>query len=241
MTRQLAVRPDAFADFTLTVGDVNEAPIIQSANTASVSENQLSAYDIDGSDVDLGSILTYSISGTDAGLFDVDSTTGLVTFKTVPDFETPMDANQDNVYLLTVSVSDGQLNTSQPIAISLADVNENVTLAGTIGNDVFVATVTSSSIDVQINAGAVTSYPLGTFFNIVGNVGTDQLQILGDTQQTIWSTTAANSSIAKILGRSYPHSRSLASNRCVAVILRQIVLPSHLLAVCQAVSTVVRG
>ncbi len=126
----------------------------------------------------MGSILTYSISGTDAGLFDVDSTTGLVTFKTVPDFETPMDANQDNVYLLTVSVSDGQLNTSQPIAISLADVNENVTLAGTIGNDVFVATVTSSSIDVQINAGAVTSYPLGTIFTIDGNAGTDQVQIL---------------------------------------------------------------
>ncbi len=196
--------PDAFADFTLTIGDVNEAPIIQSANTASVSENQLSAYDIDGSDVDLGSILTYGISGTDAGLFDVDSTTGLVTFKTVPDFETPTDANQDNVYLLTVSVSDGQLNTSQPIAISLADVNENVTLAGTIGNDVFVATVTSSSIDVQINAGSVTSYPRGTIFTIDGNAGTDQVQILGSTQQTIWTTTAANSSTARILGRSYP-------------------------------------
>ncbi len=108
---------------------------------------------------------------------------------------------------MTVRATDnGSPNASitQLITVSITDVNENVTITVTSGNDLLIATVASTSIDVQINAGAVTSYPLGTIFTIDGNAGTDQVQILGSTQQTIWSTSAANSSTAKILGRSYP-------------------------------------
>ncbi len=196
--------PDAFADFTLVINDVNEAPVIQTAATASIYENQLMAIDVNASDVDAGTTLSYSISGVDAGLLDIDSSTGLVTFKVSPDFEAPTDSNQDNTIVFTVAVNDGQATTSQDITIVLNDVNENVALTGSNGDDVFVATVTSTSIDVQINAGPVTSYPRGTIFTIDGNAGTDQVQILGSTQQTIWTTTAANSSTARILGRSYP-------------------------------------
>ena len=53
--------------------------------------------------------LTFSITGgADAALCSrVNATTGVLTFNTAPDFETPTDANTDGVYEVTVQVADG--------------------------------------------------------------------------------------------------------------------------------------
>ena len=113
---------------TVTVEEVPDAgsgsPSITSAATSTVSENQTSAYETRATDPQ-GDTLTYSISGTDAALFQVNSATGEVSFRNVPDFETPGDAGGDNVYNFTVTASDGVNSDSQAVAVTVTDSNDS--------------------------------------------------------------------------------------------------------------------
>ncbi|PAY15697.1 hypothetical protein CKO51_30555 [Rhodopirellula sp. SM50] len=102
--------------------------VITSADTATVDENQVFAIDVNSTD-DLdseGSGLTYSFGGgADQNLFTIDPNSGVLQFNSAPDFEQPVDDGQDNVYDVTVVVTDSDSNTdSQPIQITVAGVNE---------------------------------------------------------------------------------------------------------------------
>ena len=111
--------------FTIAVTNVNEAPTVTSAAVVSVAENQTAVQTVTGSDPDAGTTLTYSISGgADAARFSINSTTGVLTFLAAPDFETPNDDGANNVYDLTVQVSDGTLSVTQAVAVSVTDVAE---------------------------------------------------------------------------------------------------------------------
>ncbi len=107
------------SDFTYR----NEAPVFTSGATASVAENQNSAFTASATDAE-GVTLTYSLSGTDAALFNIDAATGVVTFKTAPDFEAPGDADGNNAYDLIVTASDGTNSTNQSAAITVTNVND---------------------------------------------------------------------------------------------------------------------
>ena len=111
-------------DVTITVTGVNDnAPVFSSPATASVAENQRSAYTAVATDAD-GDVLSYSLSGTDAALFTIDPATGVVSFRTPPDFEMPGSADGDNVYDITVTASDGDNSAEQAVAITVTDENE---------------------------------------------------------------------------------------------------------------------
>jgi len=45
--------------------------------------------------------------GADAGLFSINAATGELTFSAAPDYETPADADANNVYIVQVTASDG--------------------------------------------------------------------------------------------------------------------------------------
>lgn len=94
----------------------NSAPVITSSASASNSENSRDAFTVVATDVD-GDAITYSLSGADAGLFDINATTGVVTFISAPDFETPGDVGGNNVYDVIVTANDGvNCLTSAPMA-----------------------------------------------------------------------------------------------------------------------------
>ena len=106
----------------------NNPPVIDGSTTSySVIENQTSAFTVSATDAD-GDSLTYSVSGGDDGsLFNISSV-GVVTFITAPDFELPSDANTDNAYLLTVSVTDGTASASANFTVTVTnDVSDDVT------------------------------------------------------------------------------------------------------------------
>ena len=106
----------------------NNAPVIDgSTTTYSVLENQTSAFTVSASDAD-GDTLTYSISsGDDSSLMNISST-GVVTFISSPDFEAPSDANTDNNYQITVTVSDGSLTDSENFTVTVTnDTSDDVT------------------------------------------------------------------------------------------------------------------
>nr|WP_304650685.1 FG-GAP-like repeat-containing protein [Synechocystis sp. LEGE 06083] len=109
----------------------NSAPTITSGTTANFAENGTgTVYTVTATDPENDSI-TYGLETTgDYLLFDIDSNTGIVTFKTSPDFENPTDIGTDNVYDITVTASDGLLSDSQAIVITVTDVNEASSIDG---------------------------------------------------------------------------------------------------------------
>ena len=112
----------------ITVTNINEAPIINSAATSTTPEgvnNATAVYIVTATDQDTNAILTYAIQGgADANLFKIDALTGAVTFKASPDFEAPADSGADNVYDIIVQVSDGALSATKNVAVTVTDVFE---------------------------------------------------------------------------------------------------------------------
>ena len=113
---------------SVTVTGVNEPPTITSDGggatvSISVAENTQSVTNVDATDPDASTSLVYSISGTDAARFTIQSVTGVVTFLNAPDFENPTDADQNNVYDVTVQVSDGSLTDTQAISVTVTNTS----------------------------------------------------------------------------------------------------------------------
>ena len=128
-------RNSATKAVAITVTNVNEAPTVTSAATASFAENATgTVYTAAATDPDAGATLTYSISGADAALFNINATTGAVTFKSSPNYEAPGDAGGNNVYDVKVTASDGTLSSTKDVAITVTNVNEAPTASAAIAN-----------------------------------------------------------------------------------------------------------
>ncbi|WFU24390.1 VCBS domain-containing protein [Bradyrhizobium sp. CB1717] len=158
---------------TVTLTGVDDAPVISSGTTASFAENGTGvAYHIAAADVD-SPALTYSLSGTDAALFNV-SATGDVTFKSAPDFEAPKDANRDNVYDLTVAVSDGTEIATKNVAITVTDVNDTsgggsvLTVTGSTG----FTSIDRATINISVTGNLHETGSAGVISNsTINNLG----------------------------------------------------------------------
>ena len=118
-----------FYEKPLTIGvtNVNEAPVITSAATATFAENGTgTVYTVTATDADAATTLTYSLSGDDANLFNINNRA--ITFKTAPNFEAPSDNGANNVYNINVIANDGTLTDTEALAITVTNVNEAPTL-----------------------------------------------------------------------------------------------------------------
>ena len=125
---ELSVYDNAYStktNISVAVTNVDEAPSFAAATqNLSLNENTSgSIYTAQATDPE-GATLTYSASGTDAGLFDLDSASGELTFKQSPNFENPLDSDSNNVYQLDITAADGTNQASQSITVTVADVNE---------------------------------------------------------------------------------------------------------------------
>ena len=97
-------------------------PVISSANSFSVSENQTSIGSAVASISDY-STLSYSLTGADADAITINSSTGVMTFNSAPDYETK------NSYAVKLNVAAGSVSTSQDITISILDDSSDNTIA----------------------------------------------------------------------------------------------------------------
>src|SRR5215471_913377 len=141
----------------VTVTNVNDnAPVITSNGggaTApiSIAENTTAVTTVIATDADAGTTLTYSIvGGADAAKFTIDSSTGALSFVSAPDAENPTDAGANNVYDVTVQVSDGTNTDSQAIAVTVTNVNDNAPVITSNGAGA------SASVSIAENTTAVT-------------------------------------------------------------------------------------
>ncbi len=114
---------------TINITDVSEtptntAPVFTEGSTAtrSVRENTDTGQHIGtavaATDAD-GNTLVYTLGGTDAASFGIDSTTGELKTKASLDYETK------TVYTVTVTVSDGTLTDTITVTINVTDIDES--------------------------------------------------------------------------------------------------------------------
>ena len=72
-----------------------------------------------------GGSKTYSIvSGNDGAAFNINGSSGALTFASAPDYETPTDADTNNIYLVTVKATDGTLSDQRLLFVTVTNVAE---------------------------------------------------------------------------------------------------------------------
>ena len=117
-------------------------PVISSANSFTVSENQTSIGSVVASISDY-STLSYSLSGADADAISINSSTGVMSFNSAPDYETK------NSYAVKLNVAAGSVSTSQDITISVSDDTSDNALACKTAS--YQTTPVASSSDSVMN------------------------------------------------------------------------------------------
>jgi hypothetical protein len=168
----------------LSITDVNEAPVMATGTVAvSSTELQQAVAPIEASDPE-GQALTYSISGgVDAGLFEINASSGLLSFKAAPDTHAAPYATHALSYAVQVAASDGTFTVTRDVDVTLNKVNRPPvnTLPGALSTQEDTTTVLSGlavhdedagntpitvtlsvlhgtlSLDTQVNGGIVAS------------------------------------------------------------------------------------
>ncbi len=121
---ELPLKPESIEPPRPLVADTT-APTITSASSITQKENLLLAQVLTANDV----APTFTIDGgADAALFEIVKTSGVSTLRfigdAIPDYETPLDANTDNVYEVGVKVKDAAGNYSSPVTHTLTITDE---------------------------------------------------------------------------------------------------------------------
>ncbi|SOB86827.1 Cadherin domain-containing protein [Sphingomonas guangdongensis] len=159
----------------VTVTNVNEAPSFATATaTATVAENipiTTTVFTAAATDVDAGTTLTYSLTGTDAAAFAINATTGVVTFRASPDFETKA------TYSFNVVATDAATNgltATQAVTVNVTDVAEGPVF--TSGATATVAeNAATTTVVYDANATGATSFAISGanagLFNIDATTG----------------------------------------------------------------------
>ena len=121
---------DDTVSVTVEVEDINEAPTITGGpTTMSVPENSTAVGDYTASDVDASDTQTWSVESADDGnFFEIDENSGALSFINAPNFEDKQDAGGNNVYDVTVKVTDNgsptRKSATRGVAVTVTNLNE---------------------------------------------------------------------------------------------------------------------
>ncbi len=142
--------------------EANAAPVITSGSSYSLNENSKAVGSVAATDAENDTIAFSKSGGADAALFVVDAKTGAISFGAAPDFENPGDADRNNVYELTVGVSDGShAAVTKSLSITVKDVADTATPPPSASGSSFFA---STAKPAQTETGDFADYELGMKF-----------------------------------------------------------------------------
>ena len=203
---------------------VDQPPQFIGGSSLSVAIPEGTAEVVDVAVTDPDSALRYSIAGgDDASKFQIDSSTGELTFLAAPSFNDPTDADGNNVYDVIVQASDGPLSASQTIAVQVNDVTgygsiyANASWSGlplgaliadadptVAGNQPAVFGVSAfSSITAALDAMSTSGTILvnaGTYAESPTLIATETLQLLGNV--TVNSMTSYGGTTVDLQGNT---------------------------------------
>ena len=150
---------------TITVTNVNEAPTItinssNATHAITQAENSSTVVTYTATDVDAGASLSFSLSGTDAADFAINSSSGVLTFASAPDYEAPADSDVNNTYVVVITVSDGALSDTQTLTVTITNANESAsvnapTVSGSLNKGI------SATITVTLNTDGKVRFFVG--------------------------------------------------------------------------------
>jgi uncharacterized delta-60 repeat protein len=162
-------------------------PVITSVGNISIPENTAAVTTVTSTDADLpAQPLTYSIvGGADSTVFNIDPSTGELSFISAPDFEIPADAGTDNVYNVAIRVSDGALVSTQGMTVTVSAVNDNDPVITSTDN----LSISENSTAVTIVTAADADLPAQTLiYSIISGVDSDHFTIDPDTGELSFIT-----------------------------------------------------
>lgn len=145
-----------------------------SSSAISVAELQTAVGDFDANKAVNWSI----VGGADQGLFTINSSTGVLSFSTAPDFLSPSDQDQNNVYEVQIRASDLQQfpqSATQTVNVTVTDATAPVVSSVSVpANDIYLNTenldfslnlseqvtvdTTSGTPRISLDIGGVTKY-----------------------------------------------------------------------------------
>ena len=112
-------------DVTITVTNVDEAPVITGDAAPNYAENETGPVATYTATDPESATITWTLESDDAADFSI-SAGGVLTFKSSPDHEAAADDNTDNAYEVTVKASDGTNEDTLGVTVTVTDVNEDV-------------------------------------------------------------------------------------------------------------------
>jgi hypothetical protein len=168
-------------------GSTNSSPNITNQSASySIIEEQTSAFTVTASDADNDS-LTFTISGVDAGLFNITSSGGVVTFTNAPDFESPSDNDSNNAYQITATVSDGNATDSMAFTLTVTnDTSDDTTSSNYDGVLIRDGYIQSATVCMPIQDGnGVDTCDGATYTTTTNTNGSFTLEIDESNTETV--------------------------------------------------------
>jgi len=120
--------------------------------------------------------ITYTLSGADASQFEINANNGVIIFINQPDFEAPADADENNVYEITVTADDG-LSTQQNIAITVTDGAEAPAFTS-VSSITLEENHNGTVLDVDAIAFGETDPDVGITYSISGGRDLEDFEII---------------------------------------------------------------
>ncbi len=150
---------------TVTVNEVNVAPVLATIPNKTVNELALLTFTASATDADLpANTLTYSLIGAPTGA-TINPTTGVFSW-------TPTEAQGPGSFPVTVSVSDGTTSASRSLTVTVSEVNVAPILAAITDKTVnelaaltFTASATDADLPVNTLTYSLTTAPTGATIN----------------------------------------------------------------------------
>ena len=119
-------------DVSVTVTNVSELGALEGMASISYAENGTGAvgtYTISGENA---AMATWTLDGDDSEAFSIGGSgaSSTLTFRSVPDYEAPTDADTDNIYMVSVTVEVGGEMDTHDVIVTVTNVSELGTLEG---------------------------------------------------------------------------------------------------------------
>ena len=107
---------------------VNQAPAFTSGSSVAIVENSGGVIHRATATDPEGAAIAFSIvGGADAGRFSI-AANGDLSFVAPPNFDLPTDSDLNNIYLVEIGASDGQIRTNQTVSVTVSNSKEGVSV-----------------------------------------------------------------------------------------------------------------
>jgi len=179
-------------DLAINIIDaLNDPPdlnLVGGVRTLNIEENVSYQVDLKLSDFNGDAIAITGLSGDTAFFTLVNAPTlndfkiGVFNFSLIfnaPDFETPLDANGDNIYEFTISFSDGPLTRSKTFEYTVTDVNEAPTAIDFINTVTSVYEDASTDTPIKVADIVITDDAMGTNDLFLVGADADSFELVG--------------------------------------------------------------